>query len=234
MNPRPKPLGAALGWLAALLLILPVSPPDAAAQGQILGGNVQKQHRTEAQVKSRIEYLKKQLVANPDNYRYHFELGNLYADTQKISDAMLSYREALRLNSKYVEAMVNLGSLLSDASKYDEAIEQFEEALRIDPEDCKARSNLGNAYYAEERYPDAMFEYLRAVELDPKCYSALYNIAVAFADVGMFREAVRWWRKVEQVAPGTDAARNARENITLLERFTALPPPSARGTKNDD
>ena len=88
--------------------------------------------------------------------------------------------------------------------------------LRIDPEDCKARSNLGNAYYEQERYPDAMYEYERALELDGDCYPALFNIAVAFADARIYREAIVYWEKVIAVAPGTDAARQARENVTLL------------------
>ena len=68
-----------------------------------------------------------------------------------------------------------------------------------------------------------MFEYRRAIEKDPSCYSAMYNIAVAFADAGLFRDAVNWWKKVEQVAPGTEAARSARENINILDRFTQSP-----------
>jgi tetratricopeptide (TPR) repeat protein len=98
----------------------------------------------------------------------------------------------------------------------------------INPEDCNARSNLGNAYYAMSRYSEAMYEYRRAIDIDPKCHSALYNIGVAFADAGLFREAVSWWRKVVQAAPGTDAARNADDNIKILERFIQAPIPPAK------
>jgi hypothetical protein len=49
----------------------------------------------------------------------------------------------------------------------------------------------------------------------------------------MYREAVAWWGKVEKAAPGTPAARNARENIRTLERFTALPNPSSGSSHPD-
>lgn len=229
-TPSPRPFFAVVGLLF-LLLAVPSLAPSAWAQAEILGGKVEKDFKTEAQIKSRMEFLKKQLAASPDNYRYHFELANLYAESGKEEDAIDSYERALQINPKYIEAMVNLGSLHSDRGELDEAVELFEKALALDPEDCKARSNLGNAYYAQERYPDAMFEYQRAVDLNPKCYSALYNIAVAFADAGIFRDAVKWWKKVEDVAPGTDAARSARENIDLLERFTQPPAPPSSGAK---
>lgn len=229
MNPVPKSFPFRSWFRPALLILvcLLLASVPAASQEGILGEKVQKDPADEAQIKSRIAYLQKQLAANPKNYRHHYELGNLYVDLEKFTDAERAYKEALKYNPKYKEALVNLGGLHSDAGQHDEAIKLFEAALGIDPEDCKARSNLGNSYYAMERYPDAMYEYMRAVENDPKCYSALYNIAVAFADAGMYREAVNWWEKVVKVAPGTSAARNARENIKLLERFTALPSPSS-------
>jgi tetratricopeptide (TPR) repeat protein len=236
MFPQPKPSWPrrVSGLVLALLVSGALVPVSAWAQDDILGGKVQKQRQSEAQIRDRIAALKKQVLASPKNYRFHYELGNLYAELEKTTDAQAEYEAALRLNPSYLEALVNLGGLYSDKGDHQEAIGYFERALAINPEDCKARSNLGNSYYALERYPDAMFEYRRAIEFDPKCYSALYNIAVAFADAGMYREAVQWWEKVEKAAPGTPAARSARENIKLLERFTPLPSPSSGAGEPDD
>jgi tetratricopeptide (TPR) repeat protein len=229
MFPQPKPSRSRRvpGIVLALLVSTVLGHAPVLAQDAILGGKVQKQRQTETQIRDRIAALKKQLAASPKNYRFHYELGNLYTELEKYTDAQGEYEAALRINPNYLEALVNLGGLYSDKGDHEKAIGYFERALAINPEDCKARSNLGNSYYALERYPDAMFEYKRAVEFDPKCYSALYNIAVAFADAGMYREAVNWWKKVEEAAPGTSAARNARENIKLLDRFVALPIPSS-------
>jgi tetratricopeptide (TPR) repeat protein len=194
------------------------------ASDEILGGKLEKKStKTEAQQKTDIARLEKRRDADPKNYRILFDLGNAYADAHKEEEAKDAYTQALALNPKYVEAMVNLGGLYSDQEQQEEAIKWFEKALALDPENCKARSNLGNAYYAGQRYPDAMFEYRRAIEKDPSCCSAMYNIAVAFADAGLFRDAVTWWKKVEQICPGTEAARSARENINILDRFTQPP-----------
>jgi len=215
----------------AALLSQAVPAPAAPATEDILGGKLEKKSsKSEAEQKATVARLEKQRDAEPGNYRVHFELANAYVDMRREDEARESYLKAISLNPKYVQAMVNLGGLYSDLEQHEEAIGYFEKALAIDPEDCKARSNLGNSYYALQRYPDAMFEYKRAVSLDPKCYSAMYNIAVAFADAGLFREAVNWWKKVDKAAPGTEAARNARENISILERFTE-PPAAPMKTK---
>ncbi len=196
--------------------------------GGLLGSGVTKAPGTEAEHKAKIAKLEKQVKADPGNYRLHYQLGNAYYDAGFAEKARDAYGEALRLNPKYIEALVNLGIALGDLSESTEAILTFEKALAINPEDCNARSNLGNAYYAMSRYSEAMYEYRRAIAIDPKCHSALYNIGVAFADAGLFREAVSWWRKVVQVAPGTDAARNADDNIKILERFIQAPIPPAK------
>jgi len=203
----------------------------ASASDEILGGKLEKKsNRTEAEIKADITRLEKQLAASPKNYRVMFDLANVYAEASKEEDAKDLLTKAIALNPKYVEAMVNLGGLYSDQEQHQEAIKWFEKALSLDPENCKARSNLGNSYYAEQRYPDAMFEYRRAIEKDPSCCSAMYNVAVAFADAGLFRDAVTYWKKVEQVCPGTDAARSARENINILDRFTQPPAQQNKAT----
>jgi tetratricopeptide (TPR) repeat protein len=200
----------------------------ARAQEAMLGEGVTRPRLSTTEMEAKVARLQKQAAAEPANYRVHFDLGNLYTDLGKLQEAKQSYERAIAINPKYTEAMVNLGSLLSDSEAHEEAIVHLERALALNPEDCKARSNLGNVYYAMGRYPDAMYEYQRAVELDPKCHSALYNIGVAFADAGLFREAARWWTKVVTVAPGSDAARSAQENIQLLDRFVQAPLPPAK------
>jgi tetratricopeptide (TPR) repeat protein len=213
---------SALVWIAALFLL----SGSASAQGEgILGEGLQRTSKSEAELKETIDRLTRQIETTPDNYRLHYELGNAYYDGGKLHEAQAAYEESVNLNPKNVRALVNLGSVLLDLRESEAAIEQFQAALAQDPEDCKARSNLGNAYYSLGRYPDAMDEYRRAIEIDDSCYSALYNIGVAFADAGMFREAVSWWQKVVKVAPRSEAAESAKENIKILNRFVSDPIP---------
>ena len=212
--------------LAVLLVAGMLLATAAFAQEALLGGDGGSKISS-VERDAQIAKLETLLASNPNNYRDWFQLGSLYQDAGKDTKAVEAYEQAIQLNPKYTEALVNLGGVYNDTGDYDKAKAYLEEALALNPEDCRARSNLGNVYYSMGRYPDAMFEYERAVETDPKCYSSLYNIGVAFADAGLFREAVNYWKKVVAIAPGTEAARSARENIEILRRFTEAPIPPA-------
>jgi cytochrome c-type biogenesis protein CcmH/NrfG len=53
----------------------------------------------------------------------------------------------------------------------------------------------------------------------PQAYCAYFTLGVAFADVGLYRDAIRMWRKVVEIAPTSAEAVSARESIEVLEKF---------------
>jgi DUF1365 family protein len=44
-------------------------------------------------------------------------------------------------------------------------------------------------------------------------------MGVAFADAGIYRDAIRMWRKVVELAPDSPEAVSAKESIDVLEKF---------------
>jgi hypothetical protein len=44
-------------------------------------------------------------------------------------------------------------------------------------------------------------------------------MGVAFADAGLFREAVNYWQRVALAEPNTDLGRSASENVELLQKY---------------
>ena len=44
-------------------------------------------------------------------------------------------------------------------------------------------------------------------------------MAVAFADAGIFREAVKYWERVAHVDPQGELGKNATENIDLVKKY---------------
>jgi len=44
-------------------------------------------------------------------------------------------------------------------------------------------------------------------------------MGVAFADAGLYRDAIRMWKKVVELAPSSAEAQSAKESIDVLERF---------------
>lgn len=166
---------------------------------------------------TRLEALQAEGAQRSDDPKYFFELGNLYADLSRRQDAAAAYQAAIELKPDYVEALVNFGALQNEAGEAEQAIELLTKAVDARPKDPRAHVNLGAAYYTKSDYYKAMTHFRKALEIDPKFHEAHYHLGVAFADAGIYREALREWELVVKLAPGTDAARAASENVDVVK-----------------
>jgi len=133
------------------------------------------------------ENVARQRPANP---RAHNGVGLALAAEGRFEDAVLRYREAIRLKAGYAEAHNNLGRALKAQGRLDEAILEYREAIRSDPALTKARYNLGNALVAAGRLDEAILQYREAIRLDPGDVEAHNNLGIAFARRGDLEEAI--------------------------------------------
>jgi tetratricopeptide (TPR) repeat protein len=60
----------------------------------------------------------------------------------RTDEAIVEYREAIKVNSGFAPAHFGLGVVLAATGKPDEAISEYREALRIKPDYAEARTNL--------------------------------------------------------------------------------------------
>lgn len=166
--------------------------------------------------------LRKQLESSPRDPELLFKLGNALYDQGRRTEAEQTYLKALESDPKYVKAMVNLGIVLNEGGKSEEALQHFDRAEQLSPADITVLCNKGQALYALQRYSDAVGYYLKAIEIEPLNQLPHYLLGVAFADVGIYREAIREWRLVVSIDAETEAAKTASEGIQVLQGL--LPP----------
>ena len=84
-----------------------------------------------------------------------------------------------------------------------EAQEQYRSALAIAPGDSVAACRLASSLYSQAKYGEAI-ELLRdLIHKKPRSYCAYFTLGVAFADAGIYRDAVRMWKKVVEIAPSS-------------------------------
>jgi len=105
---------------------------------------------------------KSAILANKTGIAYH--------QLQDLDNAEKYYRRAIKLNSKYPEAINNLGTVYYAKKSYRRAVNQYRNALRITPNSASVLSNLGTAYFARKQYDDAMKTYAQAVAIDPEVF----------------------------------------------------------------
>jgi protein O-GlcNAc transferase len=150
----------------------------------------------------------------PATAAFHFNLGNLLAARvrekgPRRADVAAAYREALRLQPVYPEALCNLGVALRDDDDLDGATAAFESAIRQKPDYAEAHYNLANAYRDAGRLTDAETEMRADLALRPTHAKTFNSLGVILADQGRptdamaaFADAVR--HDPTAVAPGSN------------------------------
>jgi len=77
------------------------------------------------------------------NAQPRVELGNLYFDAERYTDAIKWYGDALKLAPRDVNVSTDLAVSYYYTNQPDRALQQFDESLKIDPNHAKTLLNLG-------------------------------------------------------------------------------------------
>lgn len=84
--------------------------------------------------------------------------------------AKKNYERAIKLDSKYSEAINNLGTIFYSQKNYHRAINYYKRALRYTTPSAAIYSNMGSAYFGRKDYKQATECYQRAMQLDPDVF----------------------------------------------------------------
>ena len=116
-----------------------------------------------------VEY-QKSIAIDRYNASTANRLGLVYHQAQKINEAERYYREALKQNPLYFEALNNIGTLEYARKQYSRAMDQYSKALKLRPESATVLLNIGACLFAMERYDEGFQVYDRALAIDPKAF----------------------------------------------------------------
>jgi tetratricopeptide (TPR) repeat protein len=128
-----------------------------------------------------IARFKEALVLDPGFARAHDNLGLCYEALDQTDNAIVHYREALRLNrqspAKSPWPPTNLGILLRQRGELEESAALFREALTYDGKFAKAHCELGILLDQQGRTNDALRELGQAVAIDASFAEPHYVLA---------------------------------------------------------
>lgn len=92
---------------------------------------------------SKVKALTTVAEQQPTNPTPRVELGNLYFDSERYTDAIKWYSEAWKLAPKDVNVSTDLGVSYYYTNQPDLALAQFDESLKIEPNHTKTLLNQG-------------------------------------------------------------------------------------------
>jgi len=165
-----------------------------------------------------------QLLANAvakDSTRFDdlLELGILYLDRDQVDPAIAVLSKAHTLRPTDRRVTVNLGVALDAKNRPALAQRYYREVLAAFPDDSVATCRLASSLYAQGQQNEAVRMLARVIEKSPRAYCAYFALGIAFADVGIYRDAIRMWRKVQELAPESPEGISAKESIEVLEKY---------------
>lgn len=142
-----------------------------------------------------------------------FVQGRALAELGRLTEAIVAYREAVRLDPADVWALNNLGNAERDSGNRREAMRVYRRALDVDPGYVAAWHNLGLSFYLTRGEAGVARALQQLETLDPKLAAVWRTLAIDYAltrDPRIAQEAVRVLRSL-------DAARRAHLFRVLFE-----------------
>jgi tetratricopeptide (TPR) repeat protein len=161
--------GLIAGWIigsqqAALRPGTPVTTTAAAPAASPAGGAPTAALLDENKVKALTAVAEQQ----PTNPTPRVELGNLYFDSERYTDAIRWYTEALKLAPKDVNVSTDLGVSYYYTNQPDLALAQFDESLKMEPNHTKTLLNMGIVRaFGKQDLPGAEQAWQRVIDLAP-------------------------------------------------------------------
>ncbi len=159
------------------------------------------------------------LRLNPFMTDAHNTLGAVYQEMGRYNEAEKEYRLTLEDHSYSTPEKVylNLGLLFKTQERMEEAISMLRRAVETDPEYLQAHYELAGALEKIENFREAAREYGVAEPAYRKSGEFHYRYGVVHMKLGNNLEAAEHFRKVIDVAPGSENSAKADKLLELIE-----------------
>ncbi len=136
-----------------------------------------------------MEYVESQQF-NSDRPEAQTNLGGFYSSVGDDTKAEAAYRQALKLQPRYIPARVNLAQLLSTSGREEEGGELLRLGLQDNPENADMRHALGLSLIRQGQAADAVAELAEAAQRAPDNARYSYVYAVALNSHGRTDQAL--------------------------------------------
>ena len=126
----------------------------------------------------------------------HFAAGQLLEGKKRIHQAIIQYRKAIDLNSKFIGAYNRLAVCLDKIGRHTEAESTLRHAIKVNPNLAYLRNNLAFSLMAQKRWSDSERELRAALQLKPDYQRARVNLGIVMSRLARRDEAFQQFQMV--------------------------------------
>jgi len=199
--------------------------------------NIRPQGRAKENVDNATDEYLAALMARPDSWDAHYNLGNYYLGQNRPKEALVEYDIAYKHEPQSVLTLVNAAMAHAKLGETGKAEEKLNQALQIAPNSTVALYNLGLVKAELGDLGAAEKNLSAAFKSDPQQANAAYNLCILTAK-DRPGEALDWCKKAAALRPlepkyasllafyqqqGEDSSAAINTLETLISRVPAYP-----------
>ena len=133
-----------------------------------------------------------------NDYQSYYEIGIIFNELNKKSDAQVVLDNALRIKPDFTPASELLALVLCAQNKYDEAIHVYKDAIKYAPDNYQLYYSLGIVRTELRDFAEALECYKKAIELEPTLFEAYFSIGQIHLLRGELDEATEAFKSAAQ------------------------------------
>jgi len=149
----------------------------------------------------------KAIASEPEFTDAHYSLGSYFRDIGRMPEAVLAYKEVLKLDHKYKGVHYSLGKVYQKIGDYDQAVYAYDQAIlyHSDDEDMYVtvistysealEENPNNAFFQEAR-GKLMDEFTRLISNRPPRPTTFFNLGFLYTGMGDLPRAISAYQMV--------------------------------------
>ena len=160
--------------------------------------------------------LLKILDKNPNSYKAHLMLAQVYENEGGMRKAIDEYVQAIDLNKKDYDSYYKVAKLLDGLDKKEEASEMLYSLLNKKPDMTDASILLGEILIENEMYKEAVNVYQEALRFDQVNYDLYYNLGIAYTMLNDFQNAKTCYEKAAEINSLLHNAKYSLAEIALI------------------
>ena len=160
--------------------------------------------------------LLKVLDKNPNSYKAHLMLAQVYENEGGMRKAIDEYVQAIDLNKKDYDSYYKVAKLLDGLDKKEEASQMLYSLLNKKPEMTEASILLGEILIENEMYKEAVNVYQDTLRFDQVNYDLYYNLGIAYTMLNDFQNAKTCYEKAAEINSLLHNAKYSLAEIALI------------------
>jgi tetratricopeptide (TPR) repeat protein len=149
------------------------------------------------------------------NYR-GYARAELAANNRDLNLAIQDYSQAIALNSRYTDALINRSQALYEIGDYEKVIEDCTRIIALEPQNASAWNRRGSAWYQKKDDDRAINDFTEAIRIRNGYALAWHNRGNAWYNKGDYDKALADMNRALAINPLYTSAYISRGNILQL------------------